>query len=117
MTSCIKKEIAKPITRRQIFDCSKLKEFADDNLKSDEKVIQMGKKHCGKRRNCSLQKSYPNGWKILLEKEKLLVTSNFSFSNCVFKRLVSKGRQKVSFCGNGLKLIQNSSPSNLSVNH
>ena len=37
------------------------------------------------------------------EKEKLLVTSNFSFSNSVFKRLVSQGCQKVSLCGNGLK--------------
>ena len=42
----------------------------------------MGRKHCGKRRNCS---------------------SNFSFSHCVFKRLVSQGHQKVSLCGNGLK--------------
>ena len=40
-------------------------------------VIQMGRKHCGKRRN-------------------------FSFSHSVFKRLVSHGRQKVSLCGNGL---------------
>ena len=37
------------------------------------------------------------------EKEKLLVTSNFSFSHSVFKRLVSQRRQKVSLCGNGLK--------------
>ena len=37
------------------------------------------------------------------EKEKLLITSNFSFSHSVFKRLVSRGRQKVSLCGNGLK--------------
>ena len=37
------------------------------------------------------------------EKEKLLVTSNFSFSNSVFKRLVSQRRQKVSLRGNGLK--------------
>ena len=36
------------------------------------------------------------------EKEKLIVTSNFSFSHSVFKRLVSQGRQKVSLCGNGL---------------
>ena len=35
-------------------------------------------------------------------KEKLLVTSNFSFSHSVFKRHVSQGRQKVSLCGNGL---------------
>ena len=38
--------------------------------------------------------------------EKLLVTSNFSFSHNVFKRLVSQGRQKASLCGNGLKLHQ-----------
>ena len=34
----------------------------------------------------------------------MLVTSNFSFSHSVFKRLVSQGRQKVSLCGNGLPL-------------
>ena len=50
-----------------------------------------------------LEESYPNREKTLWEKEKLLVTSNFSFSHCVFKRLVSPGRQKVSLCGNGLK--------------
>ena len=38
------------------------------------------------------------------KKEKLLNTSNFSFSHSVFKRLVSQGRQKVSLCGNGLML-------------
>ena len=31
--------------------------------------------------------SSPKGQKTLLEKEKLLFTSNFSFSNSVFKRL------------------------------
>ena len=44
--------------------------------------------------------------KTLLEKEKLLITSNFSFSHSVFKRLVFQGRQKVSLCGNGLTLYQ-----------
>ena len=42
----------KPITRRQILDSSKLKEFADDKFKFDknwQKVIQTGRKHCGKR--------------------------------------------------------------------
>ena len=34
--------------------------------------------------------------------EQLLITSNFSFSHSVFKRLTSQGRQKVSLCGNGL---------------
>ena len=36
------------------------------------------------------------------EKEKLLVTGNFSFSHSVFKRLVSQRHQKASLCGNGL---------------
>ena len=49
-----------------------------------------------------MAESYPNGKKTLWEKEKLLFTSNFPFSHSVFKRLVSKGRQKVSLCGNGL---------------
>ena len=40
-----------------------------------QKVIQMGRKHCGKRRNCS---------------------------HSDFKRLVSKRRQKVLLCENGL---------------
>ena len=53
-----------------------------------------------------MRESYPNGLKTLWEKEKLLVTSNFSFSHSVFKRLVSQGRQKVSLCGNGLKRIR-----------
>ena len=47
-----------------------------------QKVIQMGRKHCGKRRNCSLRAIPP-------------------FSS-VFKRLVFQGRQKTSLCGNGL---------------
>ena len=50
-----------------------------------------------------MAESYPNGKKTLWEKEKLLVTSNFSFSHSVFKRLVSQRRLKVSLCGNGLK--------------
>ena len=50
-------------------------------------------------------KSYSNGKKTLWEKEKLLVTSNFSFTHSVFKRLVSQGRQKVSLCGNGLSVF------------
>ena len=50
-------------------------------------------------------KEIQTGRKTLWEKEKLLVTSNFSFSHSVFKRLVSQGHQKVSFCGNGLILF------------
>ena len=45
----------------------------------------MGRKHCGKRRNCLLQAISP-------------------FSS-VCKRLVSQGLQKVSLCGNGLILL------------
>ena len=52
-----------------------------------------------------MAQSYPNGSKTLWEKEKLLVTSNFSFSDSAFKRLVSQGRQKVSLCGNGLNVV------------
>ena len=62
-----------------------------------------------------MAESYPNGKKTLWEKEKLLVTSNFSFSHSVFKRLVSQGRhcviavivlEKVSLCWNGLKAVE-----------
>ena len=49
-----------------------------------------------------MAKSYGNLLKTLWENEKLLVTSNFSFSLSVFKRLVSQGCQKVLLCGNGL---------------
>ena len=48
-----------------------------------KKVIQTGRKHCGKRRNCSLRAISP-------------------FPDSVLKRLVSLGCQKVSLCGNGL---------------
>ena len=43
----------------------------------------MGRKHCGKRRNCSLRAISP-------------------FPTVFCKRLVSQGRQKVSLCGNEL---------------
>ena len=62
-------------------------EFADDNLKYDENGRNLSKRV-----------------KICWKKEKLLLTSNFSFSHSVFKRLVSQGCQKVSLCGNGLTL-------------
>ena len=59
-----------PITRRQILDFSKLKELADVNFKFDEN----GKK---------LSEHVETLW----EKEKLLGTSNFSFSHSVFLTL------------------------------
>ena len=40
-------------------------------------------------------------------KEKLFVTSNFSFSHSVSKSLLSQGCQNVSLCGNGLMLRSN----------
>ena len=48
-----------------------------------KKVIQTGRKHCGKRRNCS--------WRAISP-----------FPTVFFKRLVSQGRQSVLLCGNGL---------------
>ena len=54
--------------KRQILDPWKLKEFADDNFRSDE----------------SGRNVFRTDRKKLLEKEKLLVSSNFSFSNSVF---------------------------------
>ena len=37
--------LAYPFPKRQGLDSSELKEFADDNNKFDDKVIQMGRKH------------------------------------------------------------------------
>ena len=68
-----------------MLDSSKLKEFAGDNFKFDKTSRKLFK-----------------GVENTVEKEKLLVMSNFSFSHSVFKRLVSQGHQKVSLCGNGL---------------
>ena len=45
---------------------------------------------------------YPNGKKTLWEKEKLLATSNFSFSHSVFKRLVLQTRKNQGLFGKGL---------------
>ena len=66
------KMLLNPFPDDKILDSSKLKEFADDNFKLDEngrklfkrvekwkKVIQTGRKHCGKRRNCSLRAISP----------------------------------------------------------
>ena len=62
--------------KRQILDSSKLKEFADENFKfheNDVKFPNRVKSTVGKR---------------AIAREKLLVTSNFSFSSSFFKRLV-----------------------------
>ena len=47
---------------------------------------------------CSL-----NGLKTMCEKEKLLITSNFSFSHSVFKRLVLQTRENQGLFGKGFK--------------
>ena len=47
--------------------------------------------------------SFPNRWKTLWEKEKLLVTGNFSFSCSVFKRLVQQTRKNQGLFGKGLR--------------
>ena len=44
-----------------------------------------------------MAESTPNRWKTLWEKEKLLVTSNFSFSHNVFKRHVLQTRKTRAF--------------------
>ena len=76
-----------PFPKRQTLDSSKLKEFADDNSKFNENGGKVSKRveNTG-------------------EKEKLLVTSNFSFSHSVFKRLVLQTRENQSLFGKGLNL-------------
>ena len=51
-----------------------------------------------------MAESSPKGLKTLWEKDKLLVTSNFSFSHCVFKRLVLQTRKNQGLFGKGLLL-------------
>ena len=50
-----------------------------------------------------MEESSSNVWKTLWEKEKLLVTSNFSFSYSVFKSLVMQTRKNQGLFGKGLK--------------
>ena len=49
--------------------------------------------------------SSPKWWKTPWEKEKLLVTSNFSFSRSVFKRFVWQKRKKTGFVWERVKAI------------
>ena len=53
-----------------------------------------------------MKESSPKGLKTLWEKEKLLVTSNFSFSHSVFKRLVLQIRKNQGLFGKGLTHMQ-----------
>ena len=52
-----------------------------------------------------MEESYRKRSKTLREKEKLLVTSNFSFSHSVFKRLVLHTRKNQGLFGKGLNDI------------
>ena len=45
-----------------------------------------------------------DGWKTFWEKKKMLVTSIFSFSHNVCKKLLSQGCLKSGFCGKELTL-------------
>ena len=51
-----------------------------------------------------MAESSPEGYKTLWEKEKLLVTSNFSFSHSVFKRLVLQTHKNKGLFGKGLNV-------------
>ena len=55
-----------------------------------------------------MAESSPYGYKTLWEKEKLLVTSNFSFSHSVFTRLVLQTCKDNGLFGKGLNLDRKS---------
>ena len=71
--------VAEPITRRQILDSSKLKNFADDNSKFEE-----------------------NGRKLVKLVEKTRYEQFLLFPQS-FQKACFQGRQKVSLCGNGIR--------------
>ena len=74
-----------PITRQQILDSSKLKEFADDNFKFDKN---------GRKLSKWVENTVGKG--EIARYEQFLL-----FPQC-FQKVLSQGRQKVSLCGNGL---------------
>ena len=88
LTKVLTNNLKVNIKGRQILDSSKLREFADDNFKFEENGRKLSKR---------VENTVGKGE----------ITSNFSFSHSVFKRLVSQGHQKVSLCGNGLKMCKN----------
>ena len=74
-----------PLSQATRFRLFKSKEFADDNFELDENG-----------------REFTEQVKTLWDKEKLLVTSNFSFSQSVFKTLVLQTRKNQGFFGKGL---------------
>ena len=75
-------------SKRQILVASKVKGFADHNCKLDENCRKFSK---------WVANTVGEG------KEKLLVTSNVSFSYCVFKRLVLQTRKDQGLSWKGLE--------------
>ena len=69
----------------------KLKEFADDNFEFDENERKLSKRK-----------------KTLWEKEKLLVTSHFSFSSSVFKGFVLQTSKKHGLVWEGVMQVTKS---------
>ena len=78
----------KPFPKRQILHFSKLKKFVNSSNFDEKcrKVIQIGRKR----------------WKNV----KLLITSNFSFSQSVFKRLVLQTPKKQGLIGKLLRFTR-----------
>ena len=70
--------------KQQILDSSKVKRSADDNFMKMTESFQKGRKHCR-------------------ENEKLLVTTNFSFSHSVFKRMYIRHIKTRVYFGKGLR--------------
>ena len=80
------KEPINPLPDDKILVSSKLKQIADDISKC---IKNEKKSHIGQ--------------KTLWEKEKLLVSSNLSFSHNVFHSYISLVRRSAALCGNGLR--------------
>ena len=85
--NCRGKSLLYPFPKRQILDSSKQKEFADDNFKYKKKMAENSSK----------------GKKTLWKKEKLLFTSNFSFSHSVSKDLFCRHVKSWACLGKGYR--------------
>ena len=75
-----------------------LSQTTNFGLFQTERVCRQQFQFWWKRKESSL-----NGQKTLWEKEKLLVTSNFSFPHSMFKRLLLQTRKNQGLFGKGLK--------------
>ena len=84
-----------PFPYDKILGQTKLKAFADDKLNVTKMII-------------SIFDRVEN----IVGKGEMACTSNFSFSHNVLKSLLSQTRQKVSLCGNGLRILDYNHESN-----